>query len=397
MTEKKEGKKDYKYFYAIVLITFAIVGVVIWQIFFVSDLHHISPDSGFEETPDVDLVFLDSYAFGGLDHFERGDVPLLPWKQVRNENPFQTPRVPRDRDLRRWWAVFNIELRTETESLIGQSPDMIEGYLNPTLILFEGRWYEIKWGGNQEGVNLKIVGDDDEVLIESDGEDFLEFQASAEMSEYRSDEGAEGIINIITDEDYDSGIQDFEEYQDDTLLMIAGSDLSNLHNRIRSLEDEFVEEEIRRGERVYSELEGEFREIERKNREGELREESLQAEIGEFRSMVSLASDNLAEIITGEASWSDLKGEDTDMDDFEGNELLEEAREDLLLFRDDLEALEDEAQRGEAREVYYSLDEELQNLEESYEAGQIDEGDLFQEVENFYIEAESLIAELDFL
>ena len=86
-----------------------------------------------------------------------------------------------------------IEFDAQTAGWEGMAPDEIDGETNPTLVLEEGEEYTMGWNeGDGSTHNIEIWDDNGEVVddlqtdLESEGGDdqFLTFEASAEMAEY---------------------------------------------------------------------------------------------------------------------------------------------------------------------------------------------------------------------
>lgn len=88
-----------------------------------------------------------------------------------------------------WEDVDTIELNGHTNQWTGISPDAIDDIENPTLVLFEGREYEVTWY-NEDGVehNIAFVDDDGDAIEASewtaDDEQTFTFTATEDMVEY---------------------------------------------------------------------------------------------------------------------------------------------------------------------------------------------------------------------
>ena len=400
-----------KYFYIVVLITLALGGVIVWQLFFADDMFQVFDDPGYEEVPELDFVFFDSYTFQDLSEFRRGDDPLLPWRQVRNQNPFQSPQIPRDRSLREWWAIFNIQLNDWR----GVYPSMIEGEVSPNLILFEGRWYELVLKDFDELDGFVIANEEGESLIqfseEKISEEVIRFQASSTMAAYGNGE-IQGDIEVIEDGEYEVLRTEDDDYEQSgmDLLMAAGSDLSAFYEEVRELEDDLEEDEINEMERVYSELENEFQSLEEIVLEGGVDEGVLEQEINNFRAKISNASQNLneedEEEIEEEIIVEDEEGgDDTDEAEYEEVEeatsqqveaSLDELRNELSQFEEDIERMEDEEEIEEALAVYQELITDLENVEDRYYNQEVSEEILIEEIRELYDKGDQLTSELSY-
>ena len=414
-----EKSNDSKYFYVVVLLTVGLVGIVVWQLFFADDMFQIFDEPGYEDVPEIDFAFFDSYTFQDLDEFRRGDDPLLPWRQIRNQNPFRAPEIPRNRSLRDWWAVFNISLQVENYEWEGSYPSMIEGDTNPTITLFENRWYELEWVDLDEDHHFSIMDEDEEELMRKEDEESLRFQASTEMALYGNSE-VQGDIEIIEEGEYEV-LRD-EEYEDEDqsdmeVLMAAGSELSDFYDEIRAIEDELTEEEINQAQRIYSQLENDFQEMEQDVQQGQLTEENLEEEVENFRNEIESVLNSLRGIETDEDEEddepeddiADPEEEDEEIVDYEEidyeeddvyrdqvKSALEDLRDELDYFEEDIERMEDDDHIQEAVEVYNELSSDFENIEEEFESGEVDYDASLNRVRELYEKGNQLISELSF-
>ena len=431
-----EKGNDSKYFYVVVLLTVGLVGIVVWQLFFADDMFQIFDEPGHEDVPEIDFSFFDSYTFQDLDEFRRGDDPLLPWRQIRNQNPFRSPEIPRSRSLRDWWSVFNIKLQVENQEWEGFYPSMIEGDTNPTITLFEDRWYELKWTDLDEGHYFSIMNEDEEELKRKEDEEPLRFQASTEMTLYGNSEVQgdievieEGEYEVLRDEEYDD-----EDQSDIEILMTAGSELSGFYDEIRTVEENLTEEEVNQAQRVYSQLEGDFQEIEEEVQRGQLTEEALEREVENFRNEIESALNNLRNIESEEVEEGDgepeggidetdeeeendeldddeLEAEEEDEEivdyeevDYEEDDVyrdqvesaLEDLRDELDYFEEDIERMEDDDHIQEAVEVYNELLSSFEDIEEEFESGEVDYNTSLNRIRELYEKGDQLISELSF-
>lgn len=294
MTNDQKNNNGARYFYTVVFITLTIAGVVVWQLFFSGDRYEAPDEDRLENTPKVDFAFLDSHIFGDLDNFQKKDEPLLPWEQIRNPNPFKSPEIPKERELRNWWAIFNIELNLEDDKWVGVYPEVIKDEEFPTLTLFEDRWYEFKWNNSSDD-NFEIMTENEETIVDFNKdkeEDSLKFQASKDMSKYKAEGGDDqGEIDIITSdfENYGSSEEDNEEERES--LIEAGNELSELHSQIEASKESLDEDLIIEAEEAYSELEMQFQQLE-ESIDSEEKEE-VNKEINNFRERVNDLINNL--------------------------------------------------------------------------------------------------------
>ena len=404
-----KGKKDSNYFYLIVFITLALVGVVVWQLFFADGMFEIIEEPRYEEAPEINLLFFDSHAFQNLSEFRRGDERLLPWRQVRNENPFKSPRIPRDRTLRDWWSTFNIELNFENNRWIGVYPPVIDNNSNPDLTLFNERWYELKINNLNKEDGFFITDTEGNILIsfedDATDEETIRFQASKNMSVY-GNQRTQGAIQVLNSEEYD--VLSSEELDGDRsdmdLLMSAGGSLSSFYEQIQETEEDLDSSQLDEAQRLYSEFEKEFQDIESAVQGGELTEEDLDREIDAFNRRINNAQGNLF----GDSSDSIEDGVDEE-DDYEEQEEDEHEREltegieeeienferELSNFEEDIQNMDEEEQE-EAWEIHSQFTTRLQEIEEKFYNQEIDEDLLLQEMEEAYEEGAELISQLSY-
>ena len=278
MAKNKKGES--KYFYAIVLITLAIGGFIVWELFFSGAVYERTTDPSLERTPEVDLLFLDSHYFGSLTEFNRGDDPLLPWQEESKSNPFRAMRVPEDRNVRDWWGVFNLGFRVEEDGLIATEPSLVEGAEVPELILFDGRSYEISLIGDANAI-FEITADTGRVILENEMDDTFVFQADSEMNSYRV-ENYSGDITVTAQE----GNGDREEVDRRDLLFSARRGLSSFYNEIRGSSSELSPEEEEDADLVHAELESELRRIEDLALQNQVEDEELAELVSDFLTEV---------------------------------------------------------------------------------------------------------------
>ncbi len=256
--ESKIKSDDPKYFYLVVLITVAIAGGIIWQLFFTEPLTG-SPDPRLERIPDVGFMMLDSRLFREMDPFIRGDRYLLPWDLTKTTDPFRPPRVPLSQEMREWWSIFNIVLDIEEDSWIGVFPDMISGEEDPTLVLLDGRWYEFNLTAIEDDCDFQIFNEDNDSIIlyevERDGRLLYRAMIEEGLIGYRcgQDEETAGEITVLSTEDYDS--EDlFVEGTSQTLIE-TGLALSDLLVEIEYSEDYIDGQTIGEYRDAYSRME----------------------------------------------------------------------------------------------------------------------------------------------
>ena len=115
---------------------------------------------------------------------------------------------PGEYELRRedWEDVDEIALNGFTNGWIGVEPDVIEGVKNPTLLLFEGTEYEIRWE-NRDGIrhNLALRDDDGDLVhnyeteyVRNRGDTAsLTFDATPELHSYICDPHPRSMIGYI--------------------------------------------------------------------------------------------------------------------------------------------------------------------------------------------------------
>lgn len=278
----KKRDNDPRYFYAVVLLTLAIAGVMIWEIFFSGAVYERSTDPSLERAPEVDMFFLDSRYFNSLTEFERGDDPLLPWKEASKNNPFSSPVVPEERTVRDWWGIFNLGFATEDSELMATKPTIVEGENLPDLILFEERTYQL---------DLKEVEGTFEIVdnagtsvssYEHQEDEDIVFTASSAMDGYRVGD-LSGSVRVV---DREGSETEEEELDRGEILLSGRSILSSYYNTIRRAVSELDEEDIDQADSIHSDLESQLRSIEDAAREGQFEDEDLQMTIDDFKSEV---------------------------------------------------------------------------------------------------------------
>ncbi len=391
---KDKKNSDPKYFYTVVLITVAIIGFVVWEVF-ISDYEHdeIMIDHSLQRFPNIDLVFLDSYFFQNLNTFHRGDSPFLLWDKVLVENPFHAPRIPTDSRLREWWENFNLVFKVDDDGWTGIFPDRIAGERNPEVFLFEGRWYEItieNFSGEEHDFKIEdsagdIVFDSGEIADKR--EEKFEFKAEDGMVSYFSSFGGgmRGDIVIIGKDDYDTTLEDYQtegEREAENLLMRAGEKLTEFHRALERVK-EFLEEDIRSEmEENYSEFEERFRDIEERYSRGELTVSSLRQSIGQYESDIEEKIKKLEELV----------------DDFtefdEAEEIFQEVENAFASFLQMIEDLDDPEIIMRAENEYALLREEVEEIKNRYEEVEFTPNELRREINEFYLRAEEKIEEL---
>lgn len=109
-----------------------------------------------------------------------------------------------------WEDVESIELDGYTRNWIGVSPDHIEDITNPTLLLFEGREYEISWTNRDGSPHNIAIRDEDQSVVDDyrtsnkrdrDESQTLEFEATTEMHEYVCQPHPHSMIGYLQVED----------------------------------------------------------------------------------------------------------------------------------------------------------------------------------------------------
>ncbi|OVE83562.1 cupredoxin domain-containing protein [Natronolimnobius baerhuensis] len=114
-----------------------------------------------------------------------------------------------DTDPEAWADVSSIRFDGYVGGWVGRDPAPIELVENPTLVLLEGREYDLTWE-NQDGMHHNIAfWDADREVVDNyttDGTDVegeretLTFEATAEMATYRCEyqqEGQRGDVTVL--------------------------------------------------------------------------------------------------------------------------------------------------------------------------------------------------------
>ncbi|MGM0438981.1 MAG: hypothetical protein ACQEP3_00895 [Patescibacteria group bacterium] len=297
MTNNHKNNSDSRYFYVVVFITLSIAGIIVWQLFFTKGNYKAAVDTSLENTPKVDFAFLDSYTFQNLNKFQKGDEPLLPWDQIRNPNPFKSPEIPQERELKNWWAIFNIELELKENEWLGVYPEIIEEEKAPTLTFFEGRWYELKFSNLSDENDFKIINTSGETVVNFERDrkgEVLKFQATEGMDKYISEQqDAQGEINIVRNGlENNQSLENEQQKEVENLLREAGNDLSELDDQIEEAEETLEEDLINEAKNIYSELETEFQQLEEVVNAGETGEETVE-NINNFKNRINNLIKNL--------------------------------------------------------------------------------------------------------
>lgn len=140
--------------------------------------------------------------------FEEGDEITVDYRFVVERG--SAPEGEAD-EINEWFADYagedvQFEFNGQTNAWVGIAPGEIEGEENPTLTLQEGEMYEIGWTeGDGAGHNIAIRNDEGDIVddlrteITSDpGDDqWLEFEATAEMAEYVCEPHVSAMVGEI--------------------------------------------------------------------------------------------------------------------------------------------------------------------------------------------------------
>ncbi|ADB59176.1 hypothetical protein Htur_0275 [Haloterrigena turkmenica DSM 5511] len=121
----------------------------------------------------------------------------------------QATAVEGDTDPEAWRDVESLRFDGYVGGWLGLEPSAIEGVENPTLVLVEGREYEVTWE-NKDGIHHNFAfWDEDREVVEdysTDGTDVegeretLVFEATPEMDTYRCEyqpAGQKGPVELI--------------------------------------------------------------------------------------------------------------------------------------------------------------------------------------------------------
>ncbi len=417
---KEIKQDDSRYFYLVVFMTFVIVGLVAWQSFFASyqDPKEMT-NPRFQRMPEFDFVFFDSYPFQALSPFVRGDDPLLLWDKIRNKNPFESPRIPQDRELRNWWELFNISLEFDGQSWIGSYPSLIKTNENPEIILFEGRWYKIKiTNETEEDVVFQLINKENEIVAQFDevgkneSQEF-EFLADRRLAKYilKGEGSIGGDIRIVEDDDYEliTETEEEEEVQTDEekigqeALIELGQEISRLYETIQTAENYFENEKIRDISQVYADYERLFREIESNYysgissdseiiREAEIMKEEIKITISSLEAEIEEAE--FTEVVEPEDPYEQEEEEIEPEDPYEQEEeedveiiekRLNETWDVLVFFGNEIEYFEEE-EKDMAMEYHFLLEDRLVEVQENYDNEEITEEDAHTEINEIQYE-----------
>lgn len=392
--DQNTTKNNPKYFYAVVLITVAIVSFMVWEIFITDyDYDESMLDNSLQSFPNIDLVFLDSYFFQNLSVFNRGDSPLLPWSQLMIENPFRTPRIPADSQIKKWWENFNFIFEID-DGWKGIYPAMISEEINPDIFLFEERWYKVNIENFSEQTHdFRIENNAGEILVDSgtikpNSDKEFEFQAKSGMVSYfsSSDGMMYGNIIVMESDDYDAALKEDEDQKEEEeaqkILIQAGEKLTEFYNTLENAE-EFLEEEDQNDlEMVYSEFESQFREIEENHNQGELEISSLEQAVNQYIADIEIEINRIEELITPS---TEAEGEFTEIENILGS------------FSEKIEQIEDPEKLEEAESAYGSFEDELKNIKDRYEADELTSSELAEEINQFSLRVEQKIEDLGFI
>lgn len=331
---QKEKKNDNKYFYAVVLIAFGVVGFSVWQIFFTDPQVFQEPDQQLEQVPRINFTIFDSHQYQRLDFFERADDLFPEWKSVRERNPFN-PNEKFEQDFMKWWEVFGFEFKIDEGDALLVRPEFISGQTTPELTLFEGRSYKIEWIDDNPVSEFKILNQGEEEVYSSDSGE-LNFEASEDTQFYsyvnqRDEIEQMGEITLFSEEEALMPDPEEAESADEGEEMAETDEESADASEEENGEEESDEEE--NGEEVGSEEGQEF--------------DGVQYEIDEARSVL-------------DAFYLEIEEEENSIIDEYG----EEALDDLLDF-------------------YEELDDDLTDLTRRYEEGEESDEYFLQRLEGF--------------
>ncbi len=375
-------KDDPKYFYIVVLITFGLIGIIVWQIFFTNYEPFVESNNDVENIPQINFPFLDSFIFKDLNSFKRADEPLLSWNGNR-DNPFMEPSVPQDENVRDWWGVFNVKLTLTEEGLKGAYPPSIEGDTDPDLILFEGRAYSISVESeDNEECDFTIQNEEGTPLytLETETETELNIRATNEILNY-SCLNQSGQITIIENENIES--EDFEDR--------FKEEFESLKEKLDSLNQSIIEDEQ---QQKYSDLEERFNQLQEEQKDSEISSNELFSNINELERDIEKEMEkiefknNLSELINFEEIRERL-------DNKEGEELLSEAKNVSEEIEGKINQTENETLRQRVDSIYQNLNSNLDLIEEDYNNQEIDQEKLSQEIVNYYDQFEEAINRLE--
>ncbi len=363
--DKKTPKSDPKYFYIVVLITLFVVGFVFWQIFFISwDYDESMTNPTFIHPPNVNLVFFDSSIFQDLNEFQRGDIPLLPWQEIKIANPFEYPKVPENRTIREWWRIFNLNLSYD-EVWVGAWPQAIKEQKNPTLVLFENRWYDFELENSSEEQIWFLFRNElgEEIKeIEIDANQKINFRTKATQDIYDyvkkdNEHATRGRVLVIGPDDYDAVFDAgyFDQNQEiQNLFIRSGQGLSLFYQKITDISQVLPQMEFNNLSERYAQLESEFQEIERKYLQEEFSEEEVKSNLSHH--------------------YHQLISEIDDLENIQSENLFFDAGSWFLQKKEDLEKIgtiieNQEEASPELKEAYQDLNRKLTEIEEDYRQG----------------------------
>jgi hypothetical protein len=375
-------KDDPKYFYIVVLITFGLIGIIVWQLFFTNYEPFVESKTNIEEIPQINFPFLDSFAFQGLNSFKKADEPLLSWEGNRS-NPFTKPSIPEDQTARNWWGVFNIKLSLTNEGLIGVYPSLIEGEINPKLILFENRVYSFTVEGSAETEDCSFTVENEAGIplhaLETEEENEFSFKATTETLTY-SCLDKDGQIEIIESENFQAN--EFEN-------RFAGN-FETMESNLKKLTELVAEE----NQELYSNFEERFNRLKEDQTDNNVSSNLLFSEINEFNREINKEIDNIEFKREKEEIISILKIEER-LEVLEGEKVLPEVKVFGQELEEKINNLKNEDLIMRISQPYEDLKSNINQTKEGYNNQEINEEELKEEVINFYNQFQNSINRLE--